>query len=147
MTSDSVDHITLTLSQPVESGWSEWGSNSRPSHQESRALPTKQPRPWIMNLVRNRLRKCCIATVIPSIRLLAFTKWTKLNQLLGMKTALKTLPSKNYTTTECKAKSQTFFRTTVHLFNISTPVKIAVLCNLTNFSFLSSFVYINVTLT
>ena len=35
----SAGHIILTPTQSVESGWPERGSNPRPPHQESRALP------------------------------------------------------------------------------------------------------------
>ena len=39
MTSFSAGHIRLTPTQPVGSGWSQRGSNPRPPHRESRALP------------------------------------------------------------------------------------------------------------
>ena len=45
MTSVSAGHIILTPTQPVGSGQSQRGSNPRPPHQESRALPTELPRP------------------------------------------------------------------------------------------------------
>ena len=47
MTSVSAGHIILTPTQPVGSGRTQRGSNPRPPHQESRALPTGLPRPWI----------------------------------------------------------------------------------------------------
>ena len=43
MTSVSAGHIILTPTQPVGSGWPQRGSNSRPPHQESRALSTELP--------------------------------------------------------------------------------------------------------
>ena len=45
MTSVSAGHIILTSTQPVGSGRPQRESNSRPPHQESRALPTELPRP------------------------------------------------------------------------------------------------------
>ena len=42
MTSVSAGHIILTPTQPVGSGRPQRGSNPRPPHQESRALPTEQ---------------------------------------------------------------------------------------------------------
>ena len=45
MTSVSAGHIILAPTQPVESGRPQWGSNLRPPHQESRALPTELPPP------------------------------------------------------------------------------------------------------
>ena len=45
MTSVSASHIILTPTQPVRSGRLERGSNQRPRHQESCALPTELPRP------------------------------------------------------------------------------------------------------
>ena len=45
MTSVSAGHIILTPTQSVMSGWPQWGSNPRPPHQGSRALPTDLPPP------------------------------------------------------------------------------------------------------
>ena len=45
MTSISAGHIILTPTQPVGSGRPQRGSNPGPPDQESRALPTKLPRP------------------------------------------------------------------------------------------------------
>ena len=45
MTSVSVGHIILRLTQPVERGRPPWGSNPGPPHQESRDLPAELPRP------------------------------------------------------------------------------------------------------
>ena len=45
MTSVSAGHIILTPTQPVGSGRPQRESNPGPPHQESRALPTKLPRP------------------------------------------------------------------------------------------------------
>ena len=41
MSSVSAGHIILTPTQPVGSGRLQRGSNPRPPHQESRALPTE----------------------------------------------------------------------------------------------------------
>ena len=47
MTSVSADHIILTPTQPVGSARPQRESNPRPTHQESRALPTELLRPPI----------------------------------------------------------------------------------------------------
>ena len=41
MTSVSAGHIILTPTQPVGSGWPQWGLNLAPPHQELHALPTE----------------------------------------------------------------------------------------------------------
>ena len=51
MTAVSAGHIIVTPTQSVRRGCHLWGSKPRPSHQDSRALPTELPCPakelWI----------------------------------------------------------------------------------------------------
>ena len=83
MTSVSAGHITLTPTQPVESGRQQRGSNPRSPHQESRALtiglPRPRPRPvWqcaIMCLSSVNPRLALVGLIIPPASVCVLMRW------------------------------------------------------------------------